>query len=622
MLSKYLFRILSLFLFLIGTNVGNAQVTYNTSQLKIEKKNTINFSSIDDKYLAESVNLEAPSVSGNSYKHYLNQLKEEIEKTQDESFKTKQQANRGANVPVVSKGIELSGLSIGIPLDNDLAMNEEMVLSVGNFYVAVYDTSNTKLKVVTLQSFAVAAGISAQSFDPRVLYDTESERFVLVFLAGFESTNTHIVVAFSQTKDPTGDWNIYEITGNPNEAEEWTDYPMISITKNDLFVTINLLKDDSSWQTGFLESIIWQMDKQSGYDGSELVITKWDDVNFNGKSIRNLCPLESATEELYDDIYFLSDRNFDVENDTFLLLNLKGHAGDTLSEMSVDYRLSNNPYGVPPNAVQFFGRLQTNDARVLEGFRLGNEIQFVGNTKNFEANKAGIFHGILRDITDATAIIELNHLLGEDYELGYPGITYTGEGGESANAILSFNHSSKTRFPGISACFYVDGIGYSDIVTVKEGKGYIDLISGTIERWGDYFGTQRNYNNPSEVWISGFFGATNHSNSPFTALLLKPDNLVPTQDVTNIEASSIKIFPTPSVNRVNIEFNLPAAQDNIDILLYDIQGRLVDELYHIFKAKKGRNLFSFDASSLASGNYTVVFNNQGNILFSKQIVIQ
>ena len=292
MLSKYLFRILSLFLFLIGTNVGNAQVTYNTSQLKIEKKNTINFSSIDDKYLAESVNLEAPSVSGNSYKHYLNQLKEGIEKTQDESFKTKQQANRGANVPVVSKGIELSGLSVGIPLDNHLAMNEEMVLSVGNFYVAVYDTSNTKLKVVTLQSFAVAAGISAQSFDPRVLYDTESERFVLVFLAGFESTNTHIVVAFSQTKDPTGDWNIYEITGNPNEAEEWTDYPMISITKNDLFVTINLLKDDSSWQTGFLESIIWQMDKQSGYDGSELVITKWDDVNFNGKSIRNLCPLE------------------------------------------------------------------------------------------------------------------------------------------------------------------------------------------------------------------------------------------------------------------------------------------------------------------------------------------
>ncbi|MEZ5014184.1 MAG: hypothetical protein R2794_07820 [Chitinophagales bacterium] len=35
---------------------------------------------------------------------------------------------------------------------------------------------------------------------------------------------------------------------------------MIAITEHELFFTINLIIPDEPWQTGFSETLIWQMD--------------------------------------------------------------------------------------------------------------------------------------------------------------------------------------------------------------------------------------------------------------------------------------------------------------------------------------------------------------------------
>ncbi|MBL0052360.1 MAG: hypothetical protein IPP29_13025 [Bacteroidetes bacterium] len=44
----------------------------------------------------------------------------------------------------------------------------------------------------------------------------------------------------------------------------WTDFPMMALTNDELFITVNLLYPDSSWQTGFNETIIWQVNKHDG----------------------------------------------------------------------------------------------------------------------------------------------------------------------------------------------------------------------------------------------------------------------------------------------------------------------------------------------------------------------
>ena len=62
---------------------------------------------------------------------------------------------------------------------------------------------------------------------------------------------------FSSTNDPLDDWNIYMLVGDALDTNHWTDYPTISITDDDLFITGNLLLHNVSWQEGFYQSLIW-----------------------------------------------------------------------------------------------------------------------------------------------------------------------------------------------------------------------------------------------------------------------------------------------------------------------------------------------------------------------------
>ena len=48
---------------------------------------------------------------------------------------------------------------------------------------------------------------------------------------------------------------------------------------------------------------------------------------------------------------------------------------------------------------------------------------------------------------------------------------------------------------------------YSSRIKLKAGEAPINsFVSGTVDRWGDYFGIQRMYSEPCKVWMSGMYG--------------------------------------------------------------------------------------------------------------------
>jgi hypothetical protein len=579
------------------------QVDFNTTQYTgVKKLKTVNVSDLHDQYLPHLQNLEAPEVSGNSYKAFLAKQKDKISKLYPPSTSPIAKKRSFVNPPKVIKVFPIVGVQQGIPCDNHLAMNGGDIVSAGNFYMAVNNPNGTFKTKFTLDQFAQAAGISNQPFDPRLAFDPATNKYVFTFLAGSNSQNTDIVVAFSQTDDPSGEWNIYTLPGNPNLLDQWTDYPMISLTNNHLYLTINLLKDGETWQAGFIETIIWQMDKNTGYDGIDLGVTKIDGITFGGQNIRNICPAESATEAMFDDVYFVSNRNFATEADTFFLIKIDPNAGDPNDMVNINLLNSDIPYGAPPNATQKEGFLQTNDARVLEAFRLGDEIQFVGNTRNLDNNMAGIYHGIIENVNNPQ--VTLNHIIGSDYELGYPGITYTGETSSDRDAIIAFNHTSKTRFPGVSALYSIPGEGYSQIVQLGQGNNFVDMLNGDLERWGDYLGTQRDYNDPQTVWVAGFIGIGAKVNAPLIARIQRPEMPTDTDDPLNIE-NTTTVFPNPLRDRTSIAFDVPENSQTVKVSLYKISGELIDNLYTSNNAKKGKNSFSFDTSALVKGTYLI-----------------
>lgn len=524
--------------------LGQTKTDYNTKTYSIKKKATVNLRGAEPSYNPYLKNLEAPTPGGTSQKSYL--LRQKIKSRKqfpitNAEYKAKKSA---ASNPELGNSYGLhwytnSGkkrqINGGIPNDNTLAVsNDGIVLSSLNSTIYAYNLETDTLALENQKiSLATMAGESSSNtsnhyFDPKLIYDEEADRFILIFLKNNSPSNNMIVVCFSTTNDPNDDWNVYEIPGNPLDNNRWTDFPAISLTNEDLFITGNLIIPNVSWQVGFDGSVVWQIEKATGYSSTEDLNTKlYSDIKFEDRYIRNLHVVRGA-DGFTDKQYILSNRNFDITNDTIFVLDIEGNLSDGSPELTVNYGISDLPYGVPPNARQedtdtsdpTLG-LQTNDARVLAAIKHGDEIQFVSNSINPATGFSSIYHGVITNLE--TPNITANLIADPVKDFGYPNIAWTGNEDCDNEVIIGFNHTSPTDFPGIS-CVYVDNNReYSDVVVLKEGENYVDRLNGGYERWGDYFGLQRKYNEPGKVVSFGYFGTENNLNSGWHNEIFSPD---------------------------------------------------------------------------------------------------
>lgn len=597
----------------------------NNSQSSVENYNDllkaqVNMAEFHDPYAFNIKYDEMPHPTGKAkMRAYLRERKLEAQRQTPLKPGVTYQ-NRGV-IPPPEILASFSGNSIitGTPLDNHLAVGPaEHVISTINTHMLVTNNVGFWLGSYKLDEFfASTGGLINRFFDPRVIYDPQQDRFIMVIMNGSECADSEIALAFSQTNDPEGIWNLYDIDGCLNDDGTFADYPMISITDTDLFLTYNAVNADSSWQTGFFGTQIHQIDKMTGYNGETLSRKVWKDITYNGRLLRNICPVRNADEELPSSMYFLSNRNFDISNDTVFLLHLTGQVDDPDAELAMTHRILDQPYGVPPYAVQTKDSLDTNDARILDAFELEGTIQWVSNTMDFNSGRSGVFHGVLHlpQLQD----VATGHIIAHptDY-LGYPGLAWTGSDPSQQDAIIVVSHCSPTRHPGGSA-FYSDGLGqYSDLVSIKEGTRSVDMLTGTVERWGDYVGIQRLYHQPGSVWISCSYGRQGNVNEAWIAKLARNEENVATHEISN-EVASMKTYPNPSDEYVTIEIDNPEGK-KITVQLFDASGHPVETLYDGAANYSGKAKLSFAMHTLPAGQYLVQVMLDGQLVVTKSVI--
>ena len=73
---------------------------------------------------------------------------------------------------------------------------------------------------------------------------------------------------------------------------------------------------------GFDVSVIWHLDKFAGFDGRDVNATVYTQIRHQGKFTRNLHAVRGH-DNIADKLYFLSNRNFDIQNDTIFLIELQ-----------------------------------------------------------------------------------------------------------------------------------------------------------------------------------------------------------------------------------------------------------------------------------------------------------
>jgi hypothetical protein len=598
-----------------------AQSSYKSLTTKTPLAAVINMSDKDEDYDPKLMLIKAtnplPATTYNMNKQMLDA--KHFESMQNYNGKSVNTLNKTAvPQPVQLKGFK-ANITQGTPNDNDIAVsNAGIICSVVNTNMNILNDTGKVLSSRTLSSIAKGITNLNRTYDPRVIYDPEADRFILVFMQGSTSKDTRIIVGFSQTNDPALNWNFYTIRGNLFGDSS----PIISISNHELFLTVNRLKDNTYWKNGFIESFIWQMDKDNGYKGDTLNQKVYYDIKYNNKPIWSICPAKGGSKSYGPNMQFFSVRPDQLWNDTVFVHEITNTIKSGKAELKLRVAKADNHYGLQPNAFQPNGKkLQTNDARILSAMYENGIFYMVGNSVDARYNAAGFYLITIdnywsKDLLNA----KLQMISSDTMDYGYPSIAYCGGGLGDNSAMITCSHVSPRTFPGNSLVYVDRNLNPSTPAIMKLGESNILLIGDTLERWGDYSGIQRKYNDLGKVFYNGSFGV-NNDNRTWIGISKNRDAKLGNDEIIklrNEQLNDVSIYPIPAKEYVNIDFT-NEEKKVLNFVLIDMQGK--ETLLLTERAKAGLNRFVFNALNLNNGYYQLVIKDGETVVHSKKIMV-
>jgi hypothetical protein len=496
----------------------------------------------------------------------------------------------------------------GDPADNALAVSAAgNMISGNNTRLHTYTETGTQTGANTFTQFASAGGVSTNfTFDPKCTYDPVEDRFVVAFLNGGSSNSTKVIIAFSQTNDPSGSWNVYSINGNVNNLGVWTDFVQIGLNANELFVTGNPFTNAGSSQG----AVIWQINKTEGFTGASL-----NPVQHYVPGSFSLHPVQGGAT-LYGPNMFFLESSLGTSNSITLHQITNSIANNGVLNAGVGFTLDNS-YTISPDADQKGTtiNLRTNDTRVQSSYFENSRIEFVLNSS--VNGRAGIYHGSGQIVSFALSFSSFTgRTIGfPDLDIAYPSIAYAGQTDLSGvnHSYISYNVSGANFFPGMAAV-YSDENGYSAQTVIKEGVSYINSAD---DRWGDYSGLDERAGHPGEVWAAGTMGNASRQQRTYIAQLLPPQAVA--NEPIVLEPVKMQVFPNPTTELVKFTFPVEVAGE-YKVEIHDIQGKLVKLLVQDWLAA-GKAMLSFNAAYLPAGTYNVTVRNEDIKLFSEKLVV-
>ena len=160
------------------------------------------------------------------------------------------------------------------PPDQGLCVGHGFVLESVNLALAVYNESGTRLTAPTAlnqfynRSPAInrTTGVTGDFLsDPKCYWDPVGQRFIQTILevdapGAFDGTTpvngTHVLIAVSQTSNPTGNWNLYSVDTTDNGANGTPahagcpclpDQPLLGANRDGVFIATNEFQNNTNF---------------------------------------------------------------------------------------------------------------------------------------------------------------------------------------------------------------------------------------------------------------------------------------------------------------------------------------------------------------------------------------
>lgn len=175
--------------------------------------------------------------------------------------------------PVNFEGVDSITAGNLRPPDTEGAVGPNHFVEITNSHIDIYQKAapNTKVSGVSLSSFFGYA--TKLLFDPRVVYDSGSQRWIMTADAFAESAAIqYFLIAVSVTSDPTGAFYIYRVNVSDGfgvtDRVQW-DFPMVGFDQNAVIFSANFFNAVGT----FVDARMFTVAKSSLYSGPSGTLT-------------------------------------------------------------------------------------------------------------------------------------------------------------------------------------------------------------------------------------------------------------------------------------------------------------------------------------------------------------
>ena len=433
------------------------------------------------------------------------------------------QPESNPNPPIPALLASFSGIAftLSFPPDPVLAAGPTNLVLVTNGSVTIKDKTGALVASTSLDAFfSSVRARNEDTFDPRVVFDTGSNRFFLSAVGQIDNPNctagtcvSHFLLAVSKTSSPattgSADWYFYGFDatldgGTP--TTNWADFPGLGVDGSVVVLTANMF---SFKKSEFQTAKIRILDKSVLTAGG--AVTWTDFVGMTDPSTPFLSfSLQPALTFGSPGSFFLVSASSTKDSCNLVVWGIANPlSSPTLSRLTAT---AGGTCDVPPNAPQSGGGtpLDTGDTRLLNAvYRNGSLWTAQAINMNFGSGNVSASRWVQIDVTSWPGTVSLT----QDSTFGADGIWYfypvvMVDG--SNNLALSFARSSPSEFGSAS---YTGRLGtdppnaLQPSALLKAGTANYQLVdSAAFNRWGDYYGIALD---PSDgtFWALGEYAA-------------------------------------------------------------------------------------------------------------------
>ncbi len=382
-----------------------------------------------------------------------------------------------------------------IPPDTQGAAGPTHLVSLTNRGYAVFDKTTGAFVAgpISLQAFWAALGTgsgqpAADPFDPKVLYDQYSGRFVVLSDSGGNGAPSWVLLGISSASDPTLGWTLFAISADATTPGDFADYPGLGLDPMSVYISNNMFKNPPVGS--FAGEKFWVLDKASLLAGGPITVSEffrtgigasWRPAHAFGPTAVNYVVNEGWTDKPHSTHRFLRIEQF-------------SYPGPVLTDLGfirvADYGF--DPLGNAPQA-GCAQTIDTGDTRLLDALLRDGQIwttHHVDDPVNDGVGKAEVawyeIDPSLANASGTNAAVQQGRISDPVRWYYYPSIALN----DSGCVALGFSGSDAGTF---ASAFYtgrkpVDSPGTMAPVGLLKGglESYYVTFSETRNRWGDY----------------------------------------------------------------------------------------------------------------------------------------